>query len=215
MEIYSTEEQQVEAIKKFWQENGTQIIVGAALGLAGFWGWNFYVDKKIEAQEAASTGFEKFTEVAGATDVNSESVESELKAFVEKHGDSGYAIFVKLIAAKQSVADEKFEVALEHLTSASAQVTDSSLKGLVESRIARVQMELKQYDAAIATLNGISNEGFKSRVAELKGDVYLAKGEIDKARLEYQTAADNGGLQGNNLLQMKLDDLTQSSSNNG
>ena len=213
MEIYSTEEQQVEAIKKFWQENGTQIIVGAALGLAGFWGWNFYVDKKIEAQEAASTQFEKFTEVAGATDVTSESLESELKTFVDKHGDSGYAIFVKLIAAKQAVADSKFEAALEHLNGAAAQITDTSLKGLVESRIARVQIELKQYDAALSTLNAIANEGFKARVAELKGDVYLAKGDAVKARSEYQAAADQGGLQGNNLLQMKLDDLTLSASN--
>ena len=38
MEIYSTEEQQVEAIKSFWKENGSQIIVGAVLGLGGFSG---------------------------------------------------------------------------------------------------------------------------------------------------------------------------------
>ena len=52
MDSYSTEEQQEEAIKSFFKENGVQILVGAALGLAGFTGWNMYVDGKIEAQEA-------------------------------------------------------------------------------------------------------------------------------------------------------------------
>ena len=39
MEQFATEEQQVEAIKRFWKEHGTAIIVGAALGLGGLWGW--------------------------------------------------------------------------------------------------------------------------------------------------------------------------------
>ena len=38
MERFETEEQQVEAIKRFWKEHGTAIIVGAALGLGGLWG---------------------------------------------------------------------------------------------------------------------------------------------------------------------------------
>ena len=35
MEIYNSEEQQVEAIKRFWKENGTAIIAGVVLGLGG------------------------------------------------------------------------------------------------------------------------------------------------------------------------------------
>ena len=33
MEIYSTEEQQVDAIKQFWKDYGTSIVVGAVVGL--------------------------------------------------------------------------------------------------------------------------------------------------------------------------------------
>jgi len=210
MEIYSTEEQQVEAIKKFWQENGKQIIAGAVIGLGGFFGWNQYVASELAAQEAASMQFEKFTEVAASEDVSFNKIDGELKAFVEEHGDSGYAVFVNLMAAKQAVADKKFDAALQHLNQAQAGVSDSSLKGLVATRVARVQIELEQHEAALTTLNSIENPGFKARVAELKGDVYAAQGNTDKARVEYQTAADNGGLQGNNLLKMKLDDLALS-----
>ena len=83
------------------------------------------------------------------------------------------------------------------------------------TRIARVNMELKQYDAALKALEGVSNPGYKARVAELKGDIYLAQGNVDKARVEYQTAADVEGAESNNILKMKIDDLafsTQSES---
>lgn len=32
VEIYSTEEQQVDAIKQFWKDYGTSIVVGAVVG---------------------------------------------------------------------------------------------------------------------------------------------------------------------------------------
>jgi predicted negative regulator of RcsB-dependent stress response len=210
MEVYSTEEQQVEAIKKFWQENGTQIILGAAIGLAGFGGWKWYVNSQIEAQEAASADYDKFIELAQKEATTAEATSAELDKFVTAHGDTGYAIFAQLVAAKKSVDAGQFDAALASLKSAEQQTTDSALKGLVSIRVARVQMQLEQYDAAIATLNSIENSGYEARVAELKGDVYSAQGNLDKARVEYQSAVDKGGVEGNALLKMKLDDLALS-----
>jgi predicted negative regulator of RcsB-dependent stress response len=210
MEVYSTEEQQVEAIKKFWQENGTQIILGAAIGLAGFGGWKWYVNSQIEAQEAASADYDKFIELAQKEATTAEATSAELDKFVTAHGDTGYAIFAQLVAAKKSVDAGQFDAALASLQSAEQQTTDSALKGLVSIRVARVQMQLEQYDAAIATLNSIENSGYEARVAELKGDVYSAQGNLDKARVEYQSAVDKGGVEGNALLKMKLDDLALS-----
>jgi predicted negative regulator of RcsB-dependent stress response len=210
MEVYSTEEQQVEAIKSFWKENGANIIVGAVLGLGGFAGWNWYTDKQLAEKEAASAQYEKFVEVAEAEGANLESVNAELNQFVAQYGESGYGIFVQLIAAKQAVTEGNFEQAEKSLTAAAGQAEDASLKDLVTIRLARVQVELAKFDAALASLNAVSNEGYSSRVAELKGDVYLAQGNTDQARIEYQAAADKGGLENNNLLKMKLDDLALS-----
>lgn len=208
MEIYETEEQQVEAIKKFWQDNGTQIIVGAVLGLGGFFAWNQYVDSKIEAQEEASMAFNQFIEKSDAADAN---LASELQQFVDAHGESGYAIFVNLVAARKSVEAGEFERALTELNAAQAMTSEESLTSLIATRIARVNIELEKYDAALASLNSVKDDGFAARVAELKGDVYFAQGNLEQARTEYQAAADAGGLAGNTLLQMKLDDLALSS----
>jgi len=44
IEISDSEEEQVDKLKKWWDSNGKQIIAGAVLGLAGIFGWNYYVD---------------------------------------------------------------------------------------------------------------------------------------------------------------------------
>ena len=48
MEIYSTEEQQVDAIKQFAKEYGPSILIGAVVGLGGLYGWNTYSDIPLE-----------------------------------------------------------------------------------------------------------------------------------------------------------------------
>ena len=65
MEQFATEEQQVEAIKRFWKEHGTAIIVGAALGLGGLWGWRAYSEAQIETKEAASVAYQNAVETFG------------------------------------------------------------------------------------------------------------------------------------------------------
>lgn len=214
MEVYSTEEQQVEAIKKFWQENGTNIIVGAVLGFGGWGGWNWYTDKQISEKEAASVQYEEFVTAASEQGTNSESLNQELAKFTAAHGESGYNIFVQLVAAKQAVTDGKFEQAEKSLAAAAKQTDNDSLKSLILVRQARVQVQLEQYDTALSTLASVTNEAFSAAASELKGDVYLAQGNADKARAEYQAAADKGGLEGNALLKMKLDDLAVSTAVN-
>ncbi|MEI8632387.1 tetratricopeptide repeat protein [Vibrio sp. PP-XX7] len=54
MELYDTEEQQVEAIKNWWGENGKAVLIGTVVGLAGIFGWNYYQHSVVTSQETAS-----------------------------------------------------------------------------------------------------------------------------------------------------------------
>ncbi|MEO1963629.1 MAG: tetratricopeptide repeat protein, partial [Cycloclasticus sp.] len=44
MEVYQTEEEQVESIKKWWAENSRSLIFGVGLGLFGIFGWQSWKD---------------------------------------------------------------------------------------------------------------------------------------------------------------------------
>ena len=42
MDIYASEEEQVQAIKKWGKENGPGIIAGLILGLGALFGWRYW-----------------------------------------------------------------------------------------------------------------------------------------------------------------------------
>ena len=50
-----SEEEQVEQLKRFWQDYGTPILVGISLALAVFAGWRFWQQSQIEASAAAAS----------------------------------------------------------------------------------------------------------------------------------------------------------------
>ena len=116
MEHYETEEQQVEAIKRFWKENGTAIIVGAVLGLGGLWGWRYYNDEQIAAKEQASAAFESQTAALLAEDANF----GQAKQYIDENSDTGYALLMAFQLAQQAIDRKDLSEAEKQLEFAAA-----------------------------------------------------------------------------------------------
>ncbi|ALO41032.1 YfgM family protein [Pseudoalteromonas phenolica] len=199
MEIYSTEEQQAEAIKRFFRENGVSLALGIVIGLGGLYGWKYYNQSKITSAEAASNAYNELVE-GGEVLTKSDS-------FIAENGDSNYAALAAFVAAKEAVEKGEFETAVTKLTWLQDNVQNPELKATAILRLARVQAQLTQYDAALKTLSQTTPDAFKAQIAEVKGDVYLAKGDKDSARSEYEAALAESTEGNNSLLQIKLDNL--------
>jgi predicted negative regulator of RcsB-dependent stress response len=206
VETYQTEEQQVEAIKKFWSENGNSIIAGIVIGLSGYIGWGYYQDSKIAAQEAVSASYQQLIE---STENNSLIATGE--KFVGEHQGTAYSAFTGLAMAKEAADAKDWAKAGDYLTQVAANAPTAELKAIAQVRLARVLLQQGNYEQALATLAKAVPESFKASVEEIKGDVYLKQGEKIKAREAYQAAFEAGGEQGNPVLQIKLDDLAVSS----
>ena len=54
MDAYRTEEEQVEAIKRWWSENGKGVIAAVVIGVLGSVGWQSWQDRQVSQAEAAS-----------------------------------------------------------------------------------------------------------------------------------------------------------------
>ena len=202
MEQFATEEQQVEAIKRFWSEHGTSLIVGAVLGLAGLFGWQYYSDSQIAAKESASQSYQAALESL-VNEQNSQPIEAVINADA-----TGYANVAGLLAAKQAVDDGNLESAATYLKGVAGSAADESLKQVANVRLARVQLALQQYDNALTTIESVTDEAFTAQVDEVKGDIFSAQGNFDKARIAYSSALEKNI--NNRLLQMKLDNLAVS-----
>ncbi|MDN3487189.1 tetratricopeptide repeat protein [Pseudoalteromonas sp. APC 3224] len=203
MEIYSTEEQQAEAIKRFFRENGLSLALGVIVGLGGLYGWKAYNQNQITTAEQASDAYTKLVE--------SDSVLASADAFISENKDTQYATLAAFVAAKEAVDAQNLDVANEKLSWIVTNVDNAELKAIATTRLARVQIAQQQYDDALSTLNAPLPEAFNANVAELKGDIYTQQGNKEQARVAYQAAVDAGGLTSNPLLQIKLDDLAVTS----
>ncbi|MFT4927259.1 MAG: putative negative regulator of RcsB-dependent stress response [Phenylobacterium sp.] len=206
MEIYSTEEQQEEAIKKAIKDNWIVVLVGAAIGLSAVYGWRYYDASQLAQQEADS---DAYTMVFESASKNEGDIIAKSKEYISNHDNKSYTVMMAMLAAKEAVSKKDLTEATSQLQWAADNTNEASLKGVILLRLARVQAEQEQFSEALATLDKPMAESFAARAHELKGDVYSRQGEQSKALAAYQLAADKGGLEGNNGLQLKIDDLAE------
>ena len=204
MEIYSTEEEQEEAIKRFLKENGTSLILGAVIGLGGIYGWNYYQKAQIETIAQESLAFSQVTEQIAKP----AALLADGEKFVAAHGDSQYSQLTQLIMVKALVDDQKFDKASTILNQVINSNVEQSVKSIAILRLARIETIQKKFDRALATLAKLSDSAFAVQKSELQGDLYLASGDITKARAAYQSAIDASGERVNADLKMKFNDLT-------
>ncbi|EGR2537091.1 YfgM family protein [Vibrio cholerae] len=204
MELYDTEEQQVEAIKDWWKENGKAVIFGAVIGLGGLFGWRYYQDSVVAAQEAASQSYSKAMDALQAKGIESEGT---IQTFIDANKETEYAVLAAMQLAKAQVEAGQLDEALAQLEWAKGATKDAALKPLLTFRVARLQAEQGQFDDALTQLTSIQEKFWAGRVAELRGDILMRKGDSAAAYAAYTEAQQ--AEDASQTLQMKLDDLAK------
>ena len=200
IEISDSEEEQVDKLKKWWDSNGKQIIAGAVLGLAGIFGWNYYVDyQDSQALNARALYLSYASDSAnvGAYD-----------KLIKDHPSSSYADQATLLMAKYLFEAENYSLALDALKPLMSR-ENSVIASTAALRSASLYLELGQHQDALAVLNMDNANEFSGLFYNLAGDVYLDLGNNEEARNSYALAieniTDNSSL--SQLIQIKLDDL--------
>jgi predicted negative regulator of RcsB-dependent stress response len=203
MSVYETEEEQVEAIKKWWKENGTSVLVGLVLGLSGVFGWQAWGNYQERIGAEASVGFSQMLNAVQGTDTESALKQAEL---LEKNYDgTAYAVFGGLTEARLLLDKDDQAAAKAKLESVIKQAQDPSLVRLARLNLARILLDEGAYDEASKLVAGDAGE-FKGEYTVLRGDIALANGDKAAAAEAYtQAMTEEVGDRG--LLQMKLDDL--------
>jgi predicted negative regulator of RcsB-dependent stress response len=205
VEIYSTEEQQVDAIKQFWKDYGVSIALGAVVGLGGLYGWNTYSEHKVASAELASESFQSIALDAE----NSPNVMMAAVEFEKNHDQQGYQALLQFMLAKSAVEAGDLEKAEQAYTKVIAAKPAAGLDMIAALRLSRVQAEQGNLGMALATLEHVTDSAYAAQRDELKGDFYARQGEFDKAKNAYQAAVTLGGTLASPALQMKLDSLNK------
>ena len=203
MEIYNNDEQQAEAIKSWIKENGRAVVLGAAIGLVGMFGWRYYNDYHQGKMEAASAAYDV---VIKDLDQNKEKAFSTVSEFVSNYSGSAQGDLAALQLASAAVKAGKLDLAVSQLQTV-ADKGNAAVKPIAAIRLARVLGEQGKFADAQKRLDSVTQKAYKAVVAEVRGDLYLQQNDKSKALAAYQEAVAAGGEQSSSELRSKLDDL--------
>ena len=189
MAVYDLEEQeQIAALRGWWRQYGgwaTGLLLAIAMGWLGWYGWQTYQ----KTQNAEASRIFLVLQQASAQQ-NTSQVKQAAGELVNQYPRSQFAALGALLAATtlEAAGDPK---------SAEAQlvwVADNgkdAVRGVARLRLAGIQMDQKDYDAALKTLSETAPAGFAARFDAARGDVYVAQGKLTEARASYDAALKN------------------------
>ena len=204
MEIYNNDEQQAEAIKEWWKENGKAILVGATLGLVGMFGWRYFNEYRQGQMEQGAIAYEA---IIKQLDADHEKAFAPVAAFVKEHSGDSYGDLAALQLAAAAVKAGKLDLAVEQLQQVADKGNSDAVKPVAAIRLARVLIEQGKFEEAGKRLDGLKQESYLAIVAEVRGDLFSKQGDKSKALAAYQQAATASGDKVGPELQMKLDEL--------
>ncbi len=205
MSAYLSEEEQVEALKKWWKENGLSIVMGAVLGLGGVFGWKYWMEHRMEVADQASYRFSQMQMAVQAG--NQESAVKQAEILTSEYGSSSYGQFAALYLAKAKVDAGDTGAARAELEKVINEGNDSSFQQIARLRLVRLLLDQKDLDGAAALIEKMPTDEYAGEFEQLRGDIALARGNRGAARNAYQQALEKG-VGDTALVRMKLDDLS-------
>jgi predicted negative regulator of RcsB-dependent stress response len=201
--MYDTEEEQVEALRHWWAENGKSVIVGLVVGVSAVVGWMGWKDYKVAHAQEASAMYAQVVEKSAFEPDWAEKVQQTLQS---DYADTPYADLAALYLAKAFVESAEYEKAATFYQLVLDNDSSIELTHITRLRLARVFKELNKNEQALALLEGVDQGKFSAMYDDLLGDLYVAKKRPEEAKSAYQKAISNGAVKPD-WVQMKLDTL--------
>jgi predicted negative regulator of RcsB-dependent stress response len=207
VEIYESEKEQVEALRRWWKENGRTVVIGLVLGLGGVLGYTSWQQRQVLQAETASLLYEQLLGSARAADHDRTREVGE--KIVEGFPDSEYASLSALIMARSAFVNGERDAAKAKLRWVVEHGLQPELKATARQRLARILLEDKELDGALAMVSGDHPASFRALFQETKGDILVAQGKSEAARdaLQDSLAQLKPTDPGYRRIQLKLDDL--------
>ena len=207
MAVYETEDEQVEALKKWWKENGASAVAGVVIGLGLLFGWRWWQDYSVQQAQLASSIYEQVMFALEKEEISpARQVADKL---LSEYSGSSYAVLTALTLAHHDLKAGEIDTSHARLQWV---IDNSSLAGLTHiARLRKARLFLSQEKVADAKnmIEGVPKDQFKGAYAELQGDIAMAQNQTDAARTAYAEALISKDLsvKHHEWVQMKLDDL--------
>jgi len=206
MAVYDLEEQEkLDDLKAWWSQWGNTIlgvVIAVCVGIVGVQGWRWWTQSQTEQASVL------YGAVGAAVRANDAAKARDAMAqLADKYAGTGYAPRAALMVAALLFESGDKPGTKAQLAFVLDRTNEDELKQIARLRLAAVQLDDKQYDEALRTLDAKHDDPFAAVYADLRGDILVAAGRAAEARTAYQTALARLDPRSpyRNLVQVKLD----------
>ena len=209
----ATDEQQLDNVKSFFQKYGSAMVTGILIALIAFFGWEYWQKKTLAENQNATAKVQQLMDDANIANGDVKiitALSASAAKIVKDNPDSVQAIQSQMVMAKLAYEKNDYALAERELKKVeNSKIKDIGLLQVVKIKLADAQLAQKKYDDALKTLSAVTDPAFQATAEELKGDIYVAKSDINNAQKAYQVAwkAVLERKQERQILQIKLESV--------
>lgn len=193
MALDHEEQEQVEALKAWWQQRGGLVLLVISvlvIALAAWRGWDWY-QRKQSVQ--ASVLYESLVKGAQAGDAR--TMREAGAQLTENYSRTLYASMGALVSARYYFDRHDSKSAEAQLRWVLERSPFDNFKDIARLRLAALLLDDKAYDEALKLLDAHHAPAYDAQYEALKGDILAAKHQTAAARTAYKLALEKAGKQ--------------------
>ena len=185
-----SDDEQFDSLKSFTKKYGSAMISGILIALIAFFGWEYWQKKNLAVSQTETAKVQQLMDSARTVQGDAFSqLSTAADSIMKESPDSVQAIQAQLVMAKLAYDKADYANAEKALKKVeNAKDGDAGLLQVVKLRLAYAQLAQKKYDEALKTLTAVNDPAFKATAEEARGDIYVAKNDIENAKKAYQGA---------------------------
>lgn len=207
-----TEEQQIDALKEWWKQNGSAAVIGVVLGVGSLVGWKGWGAYQEQQYMMASDRYDVMQQSIVAQDID--AVMLQAKQLKQDFSATPYAALAGLMLAKVHAENVEYDKTIENLQWVIDNAKQDTIQSIAKLRLIRIHIVQNQLDQAQALLNHDYPLAYASLKEELRGDWHVSRGESEEARAAYDSAIATAEESEISYLQMKRDNAMATQQSN-
>lgn len=187
MDIHASEKEQVEALKKWWKDNGSSVVTGVLLGVSVLLGGKAWMSYRQNQALSASNIYAQMMGASQAEDA--EKAKAAANELISNYSGSAYARLAALMLAREAVENGELPAAEVQLQWALDHAKSAEIEHTARTRLIRVMIGREKYAEADKLLAAVQNPGaYAYLYSELKGDLAIARNRRADAVAAYKQA---------------------------
>lgn len=186
MQVYQHEEEQIQALKQWWRQQGSLFLTVLTMTLIFAGAWYFWQYRQASHQQRAAVFYDHLQQQRLQHDLADQRLLSE--RLLSRYNDTLYAEYAALDMAKEQLAKDDMPAAKASLRWVIDHAKQSGAKHLASLRLARLFLMEKNPAEALVLLDQVGDSVTPAWLGFVRGQAYFMQKKNDLAEQAFTAA---------------------------